>query len=179
MPRKLILKKPKPMRTRGDEGFSLFELLIVLCIILCLAALLMPTARPALDRLKQVKALAECRRVGDAMLAWTILHGGSPTPSIENDEISTLPYTPIDVRDLRDLLVPEYLSRIPENDPWGNPYFFALDTDDPLGPDVAFCWSGGSDGGFPEARYSIGPVPAAELSSDILWADGEFLHWPE
>ncbi len=161
------------------RGFSILELLLTLAIVLCLAAFLAPSVRPATDKLKQVKALTECRRLGDAMFAWSVVQGGVPTPTIENGTIAMAAYNEIKPGFLAELLIPNYVTRVPKLDPWGRPYRYYLDFDDPAGPDAVACWSGGSDGGEPESYYEIGSFSPADKAADILWADGEFLRWPE
>lgn len=164
---------------RGQRGFTLVELLVVACIVICLMTLVVPGVRIALGKSRVVRAMNDCKRVGDAMASWAILHGAAPSPTVADNAIDLSNYTPIHTHHLRKLLVPDFLLRVPERDPWGNPYLYFLDEEDPHGPDVALCASGGEDGNVEGGSYTIGPIPPTDFTQDLIWADGDFIRWPE
>jgi len=174
-----VKRAPVAIVGSSQPGFTLFELVIVLFIILCLMALLVPHVGIVVSKARTVRAISDCKRVGDAMLTWVIVHGGAPTPTVVGDAVDVGRYTPIDVDTLRSLLVPDYLVRVPDLDPWGHPYQYFLDERDPTGSDVALCASGGSDGSLVSGAYTIGATDPADSTEDIVWADGNFIRWPQ
>lgn len=63
---------------------------------------------------------------------------------------------PISVRDLRALLVPQYIAAIPASDPWGRPYDYRLNLPELLGAFFIALRSSGADGLFEATTYEIG-----------------------
>jgi general secretion pathway protein G len=167
----------------GQEGFTLLELLVVLCILICLIALLVPNLGLLLGKGKEVKAMNDCKRVGEAMATWAILNGSTLTPGYVGGlppAIDVSQYDPIPFNTLQSLLIPTFISRVPELDPWGNPYQYFLDQGNPAGPAVALCASTGQDGqpNPISGTYTVTDFPVTDFNQEIIWADGNFVRWP-
>lgn len=116
------------------------------------------------------RAASEIRAVGAAMAAWLTdiidLEGRSPRgeesicPGAPPVDVAQVPQ--ITHQDLSDLLVPEYISAIPQFDPWGTAYDYRLDVDNPLSAHVIAIRSAGADDSFEgteyEYRFTTGPA---------------------
>jgi len=81
--------------------------------------------------------------------------------------------------ELAKILVPKYIRSIPEKNPWGHPYEYQLNTQDPNAPHVMALRSAGSDGAFSGDRYDVDSFPSGETKQDLAWMNGFFLRWPE
>jgi general secretion pathway protein G len=92
-------------RARGEDGFSLVELMVVLVIIGLLATIVIINVMPAADRAAVTKARADIATLEQAIELYRLDHMRYPTA----DE------------GLQSLVSGRYVRRLPE-DPWGNPY---------------------------------------------------------
>jgi hypothetical protein len=151
-----------------------------------LALALLPAARaasskPEDDRMATKQTITDIRSVGTAMFVWykdqvkNPEKGGGSDPTQVN--ISAVPA--ISREDLEKLLVPKYISQIPEKDGWGNPYEFHLNVQPNAKQAVMGLRSAGRDGVFSGEIYEIGGFPDTEADQDIAWMDGYFVRWPE
>lgn len=179
-----MFQRSKP----SHAGFSLIELLVVLCIIICLLALLSPKLWPILQKKRNMVALNDCRAVSDAMMQYTILHGGAASADNPAD---TAIYDMVLVTEMEDLLVSDFISRVPEFDPWGTPWEYGLfnyggpGTFNPVGPNVYAIRSAGENGIFEGPVYDYGPFAPnlnpgdpGFVTDDIVCVDGEVVSWP-
>ena len=80
--------------------------------------------------------------------------------------------------DLAVILVPKYIAAIPEEDGWGHPYEFRLNTKDANAIVVMAVRSAGKDGQLSGSHYSVGGFEPSEFDQDIPWMDGYFVRWP-
>jgi hypothetical protein len=74
--------------------------------------------------------------------------------------------------------VPQYISCLPEFDPWGNAYDFRLDPD-LLGAQVTAIRSAARDSTYEADVYPLGAFPADEFGRDLVWADGFSAVFPD
>lgn len=88
-------------------------------------------------------------------------------------------YSSISYKELQEILVPDYLNSIPENDAWGHPLEFYLDSKAPLGPQVMAVRSPGRDGKFSALSYRTGSFPRDQFDEDIVWAEHVFVRQPQ
>jgi hypothetical protein len=122
-----------------------------------------PVGEPAAVSCGSQRARAEIEQVGAAMLAWLTdiitsshLGGGIPGPLCVGEPPVDLALVPqIAIDDLRELLVPDYIAVVPENDPWNNPYEYRLDVENVYSPDVIAIRSAGSDASFDGPAYGF------------------------
>lgn len=52
------------MNAKGQEGFALIELLVVLAIVAILAAMLLPPSAKVKEMAKRIRCLSQMRQVG-------------------------------------------------------------------------------------------------------------------
>lgn len=144
------------------------------------------------DASRQKQTLQDIRNVGTAFMAWLTDHAGSATTTspaaapegqapgwtIRAQEASEeMWYSAISHAAVSELLVPDYIAAVPEKNPWGHPYQFALNAD-LLGKHVLGIRSPGKDGVFEGDDYLIGSFFHHELDHDVVWCDGYFARWP-
>ena len=171
----------------SQKGFTLFELLVVMCIIICLCVLLFPKISPVLLKKKHMEAVNHCKAVCSGFAYYTKLHGG--TFDADNPfDLTLYPAPALTAVDVEQFLVPDFLFRVPEIDPWGNAYEYYFDRNNIFtGENTFACRSLGrngiaEDGAFP---LTAGPFPGniedtdpGFVTDDIICADGEIVSWP-
>jgi prepilin-type N-terminal cleavage/methylation domain-containing protein len=180
----------------AQSGFTLIELMVVICIIIALMALLLPSFRPVILKRQMMQAMNEVKLINDALMQYSLLRGGAPSaPNPVDDSFypNALTHT-----ELETLLIPDFVSRVPEIDPWGEPYeIFVtnIDLNAPnhidvggvhvflvrsLGPNRALDSSFFDPGPF-DLFFDVdstGPTPINFISDDIVFTDGSAAHWP-
>jgi type II secretory pathway pseudopilin PulG len=188
-----MVTRSRAARTQG--GFTLLEMLVVMCILICLMALLIPQLRPILEKKDQMRALNECKAISDALMQYVYLRGGSAGPDNPVDLASypdVLIYT-----DLVTLLSPDFLYYVPEFDPWGSAWQITLanatDPDPSLpapnfnvnGPRVYLVRSLGQNGADDGGGYEPGPFALNQdpslldpFGDDVVCGDGTLIRWP-
>jgi general secretion pathway protein G len=100
---------------RGQQGFTLIEIMVVVVILGILAAMVVPKV---LDRPDQARATAAKQDIAGLMQAlklYRLDHGTYPTL---NQGLKVLVERPADAKNSN---WRSYLERLP-NDPWGRPY---------------------------------------------------------
>ncbi|HEY8021115.1 MAG TPA: hypothetical protein VIH93_08435 [Thermoanaerobaculia bacterium] len=135
---------------------------------------------------EQKKTISDIRRVGSAMFAWykeqvKVWPKRSKEPGEkEDDSRAPIGGVPVITRgELARILVPKYIAEVPENDGWGHPYEYRLETQDLEAHHIMVVRSAGSDGRFSGDTYPVESFPAAREDEDIAWMDGYFVRWPE
>ena len=110
-------------RFRGQDGFTLIEIMVVILIIGLLALMVVPRLRGVADRAKRTKAQADIQELKQALDRYYLDNGSYPTTD----------------QGLQDLVNPPTAGRVPSNyeqggyieklpsDPWGNQYFYQSD----------------------------------------------------
>ncbi|CAI2797452.1 type II secretion system major pseudopilin GspG [Pseudomonas fluorescens group sp.] len=102
---------------RGQQGFTLIEIMVVVVILGILAAMVVPKV---LDRPDQARATAAKQDVSGLMQAlklYRLDHGTYPSM---NQGLNVLVERPADAKNSN---WRSYLERLP-NDPWGRPYHY-------------------------------------------------------
>jgi hypothetical protein len=132
-------------------------------------------------RAKAVRARSEVASVGQAMLSWLTDQIGFAPPgeATGGPAVDLDLFTPITVGDLETLLVPQYVSLVRENDPWGFPYDYYLDAVDLGGPELMAVRCRGKGGAAEGTVYTPGTFAASDLAGDVVWAEGTFVRQPD
>ena len=164
---------------------------VVLLLFILVAPLLVgaaPSAPSADDTPKVKQAVNDLRSVGTAAWAWykTEVEPRRSAEARKAAEKLAKEGKPVDLAnipvistaDLRKILVPNYIQSVPEQDPWGNPYEYRLNTTDPNAPQLISVRTAGQDGAFSSTFYEIGGFPVSRADEDIAWMDGYFIRWP-
>jgi hypothetical protein len=170
---------------RKTRRFAYLALLALATPLLMAAA---PSA-PAPDDTPNVKrAIADLRNVGTATWNWyqdEVAPGRTPEAhkaagklAKEGKPVDFANVPVISAVDLRKILVPKYIQAVPEQDPWGHPYEYRLNTTDPNAPQIMAVRTAGQDGQFSGTSYEISGFPVTRTGEDIAWMDGYFVRWP-
>lgn len=138
---------------------------------------------PRLDPVsRQLVTLGELRDVGTAWLHWfTDVVSGPARVAWRVDTLPPVDFSalpPISRSELAVLLVPMYLSCVPAEDGWGQPFDFRLNPN-LLATSVMAARSGGSDALFEGDVYSLMGFPPDDLFRDLVWSDGFVYRGPE
>lgn len=122
----------KLMRRRRYRGFTLIELLIVIVILGLLLSLVAPTMFSKVGSAQKKTAMAQMQMLSTALDTYRLDVGGFPESLAE----------------LRAGKAPgwdgPYLPRELPMDPWGNPYVYTVQTDNPAQPYLLMSY--GKDG---------------------------------
>ncbi|HVE73299.1 MAG TPA: prepilin-type N-terminal cleavage/methylation domain-containing protein [Thermoanaerobaculia bacterium] len=152
------------MRRGRSSGFTLLELLVVVAIIAIVAAIAIMNYLSSLERARQKRTMADIRNIA---VAWetansesgSYLSAGLSFPAaITFERISTQ-------------LVPTYMQSIPRVDGWGRPLQFGA------AGRVYAIRSSGRDGVYEADSYEQGSGENPDC--DIVYANGNFVRWPE
>jgi len=144
-------------RAQTQAGFTIIELLIVVAIIGIIAVLAIPNLIAAIQRSRQSRTVADIRMFSEGVEAYQNDH--SFYPVVDNGTVSALS---------ADLTI--YIRKFNELDGWGEPIFY--ESDGKHYTVISFGWNGSSN-----LPYVDGPTNT--LDADIVFADGNFLQWPE
>jgi hypothetical protein len=135
------------------------------------------------DETKQRRTIAEMRNLGTALFCWLTDEVGAGAAGAKMGEVGypvdLAAYPPITEKELTDLLVPQYLAKVPTADAWGHPYEVRVNVKDVLAEKVLLIRSPGRDGVYSGQAYEIRPIPPESYDEDLVWADGYFVRWPQ
>lgn len=145
----------------------------------------------------QSRTVYDMRNVGTALFNWLEdrvndeSSEGSSDPKVDTacvsakDDVSACDVVDINGlpvishQELTRLLVPVYISAIPERDGWGNLYEFRVDRKNIYNRSVMAIRSPGQDGTFSGNRYELGSFLPVESDQDLVWMDGFFIRRPQ
>lgn len=161
-----------------QKGFTLIELLIVVAIIGIIAALLIPNFLDALQKAKQKRTVADVRNTGTAMFSWLTDQVGAAAAGATNSVVMGS-YSSISTTTIGTILAPQYMQEVPGVDGWKNGYEYYLNTGNPLAQQVMAIRSLGRDKKEDAKTYTVTSFDPTAYDSDIVWADGFFVRWPQ
>lgn len=125
-------------RRRGEEGFTLVELMVVIVIVGLLATIVAFNVIPLGDQGKVTKAKADIATIDDALELYKLQNNNYPGTS---DGLAALLSPPADLADPSRYQKGGYIKKLPK-DPWGRAYLYAAP-----GQHGAFdVWTYGADG---------------------------------
>jgi general secretion pathway protein G len=110
-------------RFRGQDGFTLIEIMVVILIIGLLALMVVPRLRGVADRAKRTKAQADIQELKQALDRYYLDNGSYPTT---DQGLQALVSPPSGGRLPSNYEQGGYIEKLP-NDPWGNQYFYQSD----------------------------------------------------
>ena len=121
---------PLPVPGRNEEGFSLVELMVVIVIIGLLATIVIINVMPAAERAAVTKARADIAVLEQGIDMYRLDHLRYPTTQ----------------EGLQALVSGNYIRRLPE-DPWRNPYRYAVPGPDGRPFQIVSLGADGREGG--------------------------------
>jgi general secretion pathway protein G len=110
-------------RFRGQDGFTLIEIMVVILIIGLLALMVVPRLRGVADRAKRTKAQADIQELKQALDRYYLDNGSYPT---SDQGLQALVNPPTAGRVASNYEQGGYIEKLP-SDPWGNQYFYQSD----------------------------------------------------
>ena len=128
---------------RGEDGYSLLEVLIVLTIIALVAALVGPRLMSQLDRSKVTAARVQIRALSSSLETMRVDIGRYPT----NQEGLDLLVHPSAPRGEGDGWQGPYLDSDVPVDPWGGAYVYQAPRDEGARPRIVSLGADGREGG--------------------------------
>lgn len=146
---------------RSQRGFTLVELMVVVAVIGILSAVLIHRLLNVVDRGRQRRAMADMRTIGAAVEAYAVDHlhfpcGGS-----------------VQAAALDEMLVPTYIHRLPNYDPWREAFWVDLSANG----STYTVYSAGKDHAVNKSEWRRGPTTS--YGADIVFSFGGFVQWPE
>jgi general secretion pathway protein G len=112
------------MSARGERGYTLLEIMVVVFIIGLLVTIVAPRIVGRTDDARQTKATADLASLAQALNLYRLDNGGYPTTDQGLVALVERPTTAPVPKAWRS---EGYVDRIP-SDPWGNPYVYVLAT---------------------------------------------------
>ncbi|MEQ1619004.1 MAG: type II secretion system major pseudopilin GspG [Terricaulis sp.] len=139
-----MVKKPSRARRRGEAGYSLLEVLIVLTIIALIAALVGPRLMDQLDRSKVKAARLQIEMLSSALDEMNIDLQRYPTAQ---EGLALLVTAPAAEAERVVWQAQGYLRSALPNDPWGRPYLYVPPQADFARPIIKSLGADGEEGG--------------------------------
>jgi general secretion pathway protein G len=133
------------LRKRSEErGFTLIEIMVVIIILSCIAALVGPEVFKRLKRSKRIAAKTQIEMLGVSLDQYRLDNGRYPTTEQGLEALRTMPLIEPVPKDWNG----PYLRKAVPLDPWGNPYcYLCPGRENPDGYDLFSLGADGVEGG--------------------------------
>ncbi len=157
---------------RNAKGFTLIELLIVVAIIGIIVAIAIPNLLNAIQRAKQRRTMGDIRTTATALEAYAVDMNRYP-PSAGTYDLPETIGTDTVGGQMANYVSPTYVKAVPLADGWNSWFIYTIDTNGT----IYILASGAKDGDITVTTQGLGPT--TDFNSDIVYANGSFVQWPE
>ncbi len=165
---------------KEKKGFTAVELIVVVTIVGLIFVILLPFYLESLEKAKQRKTMANINSIGKSMMNWmTDQAGAAAAGASTTDKMELSNFNSVTHEELDAIMVPVYLANVPNSDGWGSEldyYMKILNFND---ADAMAIRSPGKGGTWDGDSYTMAPFVSTNYKSDIVWADGLFVRWPQ
>ena len=105
---------------RGEGGFTLLEILVVVVILGILASIIVPKIMRRPEEARRTKAIVDIKAIETALNLYRLDNGVYPSTEQGLEALVEKPTTGVIPRDWKE---EGYLDKVPK-DPWGNPFVY-------------------------------------------------------
>lgn len=117
---RIKVKNMLSIKQRGESGFTLIEIMVVLTILAVLAVIVVPRIVGRTDEARRIAAKVQIKNIEEALHLFKLDNGFYPSTEQGLDALVSKPTTGEMPKNWRD---GGYLPKIPK-DPWGNTYAY-------------------------------------------------------
>ncbi|UCD72360.1 MAG: type II secretion system major pseudopilin GspG [Syntrophobacterales bacterium] len=110
----------RPRVPRGQRGFTLIEILVVLVILGILTSIIVPRMLRRPEEARQTKAKMDITAIETALNLYRLDNGGYPSTEQGLEALVSKPTTGVIPKNWKE---EGYLGKVPK-DPWGTPYVY-------------------------------------------------------
>jgi general secretion pathway protein G len=110
----------RPRLTRGQEGFTLIEILVVVVILGILASIIVPKIMKRPEEARRTKATVDIKAIETALNLYRLDNGVYPSTEQGLEALVAKPTTGIIPKNWKE---DGYLDKVPK-DPWGNLFVY-------------------------------------------------------
>jgi general secretion pathway protein G len=110
----------RPRIARGQAGFTLIEILVVVVILGILASIIVPKIMKRPEEARRTKAVMDIKAIETALNLYRLDNGVYPSTEQGLEALVTKPTTGVIPRNWKE---EGYLDKVPK-DPWGNPFIY-------------------------------------------------------
>ena len=174
------------LRRRGQQGFTLIELIIVVAVIGIIAAIQIPNLLDSLQKNKQKRTMADMRDLGAAWMSWLTDQSSAAAAGSTSKTYNFLALSENLTADelMTSLYVSEsmfYTRHVPIHDGWAKPFDYRWSGDRSAATVIgirSYARDGSEGPTGSGGQYKMGPFVTSDYNHDIVLADGFFIAYP-